>query len=316
MRFITKINGLFDRIPYALVAVFARIVAAHPFFASGQTKIDGPTFGGVFHGLDLTFKFPISLRDAAFTLFEEEHKLPLIPPDLAATLATIAENLLPVLLVLGLATRLSALGLLVMTVVIQFFVYPDAYSLGISARSHLKAVFSSAGRERLLFSAPPDVVAMASVDDKDDLTLTQTIDGGFEVLCAFPKAGKYTLKIFAARKDAAESYAAVMEYMIQASAGVGESAYFPATYNVFGTHGVTLVAPLAGRLAAGTTVEFSLSVPRATKVSVISGGKWTSLTLTGETFKGKVAVKAGEVQVCASFPDSSGYEGLMSYRAR
>jgi len=127
MRFITKINGLFDRIPYALVAVFARIVAAHPFFASGQSKIDGPAFGGVFHGLDLTFKFPISLRDAAFTLFEEEHKLPLIPPDLAATLATIAENLLPVLLVLGLATRLSALGLLVMTLVIQFFVYPDAW---------------------------------------------------------------------------------------------------------------------------------------------------------------------------------------------
>lgn len=122
-----KLDGSIDRIAYALAALFARIVAAHPFFASGQTKIDGPIFGGVFHGVDLTFKLPTSIRESAATLFEEEYHLPIIPPDTAAYLAAIAENLLPVLLVLGLATRLSALGLLAMTLVIQFFVYPDAW---------------------------------------------------------------------------------------------------------------------------------------------------------------------------------------------
>ena len=127
MSIFVKIARQLDAIPYALIALFLRIVAAHPFFVSGQTKIDGPTIGGMVGGLDLTAKFPTSLRDAAVSLFEDEYKLPHISPDHAALLAAIAENLLPVLLVLGLATRLSALGLLVMTLVIQFFVYPEAW---------------------------------------------------------------------------------------------------------------------------------------------------------------------------------------------
>ena len=53
--------------------------------------------------------------------------MPLIPPDLAAYLSTIAEHVFPVLLVVGLASRLSALGLLFMTLVIQLFVYPDGW---------------------------------------------------------------------------------------------------------------------------------------------------------------------------------------------
>jgi putative oxidoreductase len=41
--------------------------------------------------------------------------------------ATWSEHLLPLLLLLGLGTRLAALGLLGMTLVIQLFVYPDAW---------------------------------------------------------------------------------------------------------------------------------------------------------------------------------------------
>ena len=51
----------------------------------------------------------------------------MIPPELAARLATTAEHVFPVLLILGLMTRLSALGLLGMTAVIQIFVYPSAW---------------------------------------------------------------------------------------------------------------------------------------------------------------------------------------------
>ena len=50
-----------------------------------------------------------------------------LPPELAAPLATFAEHLFPILLVLGLATRLSALALLGMTMVIQIFVFPEAW---------------------------------------------------------------------------------------------------------------------------------------------------------------------------------------------
>ena len=67
------------------------------------------------------------LSDSAVELFRSDYRLPFIAPEPAALLAATAEHVLPVLLLLGLGTRLAALGLLAMTAVIQFFVYPGAY---------------------------------------------------------------------------------------------------------------------------------------------------------------------------------------------
>ncbi len=122
-----KIASWLDAIPYSLIALFLRVVAAHPFFVSGQTKIEGPTIGREVLGLDLTFQIPTAIRSATFTLFADEYKVPFLSSKVAAYAATAAETTLPLLLVLGLFTRLSALGLLVMTAIIQIFVYPDAW---------------------------------------------------------------------------------------------------------------------------------------------------------------------------------------------
>jgi putative oxidoreductase len=122
-----KMTAWLDAIPYSAIALFLRLVAAHPFFVSGQTKIEGPTIGREIFGLDLTMQIPTSIRSATFALFADEYKLPLLSPNIAAYVATAIELLLPVLLMLGLLTRLSALGLLAMTMVIQIFVYPDAW---------------------------------------------------------------------------------------------------------------------------------------------------------------------------------------------
>ena len=81
------------------------------FFLSGRTKVDGF----------------MTINNSAYTLFREEYKVPLLPPEFAAHMATYAEHLFPILLVLGLFTRPSALALLGMTAVIQIFVYPDAW---------------------------------------------------------------------------------------------------------------------------------------------------------------------------------------------
>lgn len=116
-----------DAIPYAAIALFVRVVAAHPFFVSGQTKIEGPTIGREVLSLDLTFQIPTGIRDATFALFAEEYKLPFLPPSTAAYAATALEIVLPILLALGLFTRVSAVILLAMTMVIQIFVYPDAW---------------------------------------------------------------------------------------------------------------------------------------------------------------------------------------------
>jgi len=99
-----------ERIPNDLIAVIARLSIAGVFWRSGETKLDG-----------------WSVSDSAVYLFENEYRLPLIDPWLAAHLAAFAEHFFPVLLVIGLASRFSALALLAMTLVIEIFVYPDAW---------------------------------------------------------------------------------------------------------------------------------------------------------------------------------------------
>ena len=107
---ILRANALMAAIPYWLIALVARVSIAAVFWRSGQTKVEG-----------------WRITDATLFLFKDEYKLPLIDPTLAAYLATFAEHFFPVLLVLGLATRFSALALLIMTLVIEIFVYPDAW---------------------------------------------------------------------------------------------------------------------------------------------------------------------------------------------
>ena len=107
---IEKTIALGEHIPYSLIALVARLSMAAVFWQSGQTKLEG------WH-----------VSDNAIYLFREEYKLPLIDPVIAAHLAAFAEHFFPILLVLGLATRFSALALLGMTLVIEIFVYPDAW---------------------------------------------------------------------------------------------------------------------------------------------------------------------------------------------
>jgi putative oxidoreductase len=102
---------LAERIPYSLVALLARFAAASVFWRSGQTKVDGL----------------LHIKDSTFFLFREEYMVPLLPPDVAAYATTIAEHVFSVCLIVGLATRLSALGLMFMTAVIQIFVYPEGW---------------------------------------------------------------------------------------------------------------------------------------------------------------------------------------------
>lgn len=119
-----RLIGLFGRIPDTLIALIARFSIAGVFWKSGQTKVEGLAID-LING-EFTLGLP-SLSDSALYLFQEEYRLPLIAPELAAPMAAFAEHLFPILILFGLATRLSALALLVMTLTIQIFVYPDAW---------------------------------------------------------------------------------------------------------------------------------------------------------------------------------------------
>lgn len=115
---------LCKRVPYSLVAFVARFSIAAVFWKSGQTKVEGLAIDLV----DGTFQLGIPhLSASAIPLFTDEYKLPFLSPELAAHAAAFSEHFFPLLILLGLATRFSALALLGMTLVIQVFVYPDAY---------------------------------------------------------------------------------------------------------------------------------------------------------------------------------------------
>jgi putative oxidoreductase len=121
---VLAVNRAFSRIPHSLIALLARFSIAAVFWKSGQTKVEGLAIDIVEGRFELGWP---RLSDSAVALFRDEYKVPLLPPETAALFATFGEHVLPLLILLGLATRLSALGLLLMTAVIQTFVYPDAY---------------------------------------------------------------------------------------------------------------------------------------------------------------------------------------------
>ncbi len=100
----------------SVLCLVARLGIASIFFLSGRTKVEGL----------------LTLTPSTYGLFQSEYALPWVSPYLAAHIATYSEHLFPLLLVLGLFTRLSALALLGMTLVIEIFVYPDAWPTHLS----------------------------------------------------------------------------------------------------------------------------------------------------------------------------------------
>ena len=115
LRLWRQADAILAHFPQSLLSLIGRFAIAQVFWASGETKVDAN-----FH-----------LRPEVIELFKTEYALPLIPAEIAAPMAATAEHVLPILLVLGLGTRLAALGLLGMTAVIQIFVYPDAWTVHI-----------------------------------------------------------------------------------------------------------------------------------------------------------------------------------------
>ncbi len=100
--------ALLERFPLAILQLMFRIGVAAVFWHSGMVKI--------------------ASWQTTVALFAQEYQVPLLPPELAATLAATVELTCPVLLVLGLATRLATLPMLGMTFVIQTFVYPENWN--------------------------------------------------------------------------------------------------------------------------------------------------------------------------------------------
>ncbi len=133
----TARRSVFDRfawlaekaLPLSLLLLVQRLGIASVFFLSGRTKVTGW----------------FTITDEAFELFRTEYALPLVPPEIATYAATFSEHFFPILLVLGLFTRYAALALLGMTLVIEIFVYPDAWPTHLSWAGLMLPVIAMGG---------------------------------------------------------------------------------------------------------------------------------------------------------------------------
>ena len=108
---VARVRQLYDRLgllPLSVLQLMARFSMAIVFWRSGQTKIAN---------WDLTLQ-----------LFANEYKVPILPPEIAAPMAAAVELSTPILLVLGLFTRVATLPMIAMTLVIQIFVYPQSWA--------------------------------------------------------------------------------------------------------------------------------------------------------------------------------------------
>ena len=112
-RYDAATRWLSGRVPESLLLIFVRVVLGGIFWRSGQTKVAEGTW--------------FQLTDTTYELFRTEYAGVPLPPELAAVMANAAEHVLPALLLVGLFTRGSALALVGMTLIIQLFVYPDAW---------------------------------------------------------------------------------------------------------------------------------------------------------------------------------------------
>ncbi len=93
--------------PWSVIAIPMRLAAFSVFWRSGSVKLDD--------------------WSSTISLFQDEYKVPVLPPEIAAYMATAMELGCSTLILLGLATRFAALGLIGMIAVIQTFVYPMAW---------------------------------------------------------------------------------------------------------------------------------------------------------------------------------------------
>jgi putative oxidoreductase len=122
---VDMVIGLFERIPYWLIALTARVALARVFWSSAQTHL--------------------ASWQTTLYLFANNYHVPLLPPTTAAYMAVALEITMPPLLLLGLATRFAALALTGMTLVIEVFVYPQAWPTHIQWAAMLLVLMAQGG---------------------------------------------------------------------------------------------------------------------------------------------------------------------------
>jgi len=125
-RVIDRMVAVCGIIPYALVALILRLVVARDFLLAGQANVVGPAVPLSIQGFSFSVILPAHVREETLQAFATKFATVPVSATLIGYCLTYVEFLLPICLVIGFGTRIAALFLLAVTVLLQVYVEPDA----------------------------------------------------------------------------------------------------------------------------------------------------------------------------------------------
>ncbi len=186
------------------------------------------------------------------------------------------------------------------------YLEPDFFGLGLMLGEEMNGTIQAGGDVNVSIFAPGDVLMMVALQlagggaELDGYSFCQRDGSRYDLLARFPAAGRYILKAYAKDRNDTGEYDSVLEYLIVASSEDEGGSGFPKAFAKFPEAGCYLVSPLQGRLEAGKSYWFSIRVPGAEDVAVVSGEEWTHLAKQGDLFEGNATAGQEGAGVYAS----------------
>jgi hypothetical protein len=198
------------------------------------------------------------------------------------------------------------------------YLEPDFFRLGLMLGEEKNGTIEAENEVNISIHAPDDVLMMVALQPAegdagiDGYSFCQREEGRYDLLAQFPAAGRYILTAYGKKKDDPGEYNSVLKFLINASSGDEEGAGFPTAFAKFPEAGCYLMSPLVGRLEAGKSYWFSIRVPGAEDVAVVSGDEWTHLAKQGDLFEGNAT--AGEEGAGVYASNGGGkWDGVVNY---
>ena len=183
---------------------------------------------------------------------------------------------------------------------------PEIFTSRIVALDHRESSITADSDLVLQFKAPPNVRMMAKLISEDSrvlddrCTFVQGMDSLISVNVAFPRKGKYVLRLFGGPKEGESSitdkpYRWLTDYAAEAGTERHAAFLYPKCYAVASK--IMLVEPRNGSLKTGTTVRFKILAPHGQDIAVVSGNVWHHLPPANNAYEDTIAVQGPRVKV-------------------
>lgn len=198
-------------------------------------------------------------------------------------------------------------------------VYSEFFEYGIRLVNCRCARFDATGSVEVILEAKKKIEIAVHVQDRggkrpiQPLAFVREEGGRYAVAALFPAVGDYELSVYGREAGDDGPFKPIIDYAVRSKRSITGKVGFPKTYNDFLERTCRLEAPMEGYLKRGCKRRFSLTVPGADRVVVVTGESQHYLGHSGQCFEGEVLVDADELKLFAGFPGEPKLVGLLHY---